>query len=86
MVGRCRRPGRYCAPATRTSTDWSRPCSEPAGSSRRHRPTYGPSVLAEPAEIRLHDTLGKTRAARLGLLAAIAELGEQTLAWEHLHT
>jgi hypothetical protein len=32
-----------------------------------------------------HDTLGKTRAARLGLLAAIAELGEQTLAWEHLH-
>lgn len=88
-------------------------------------PHYNPGVLAEPAEIRLHDTLGKTRAAvdgiidldhytgataelthavaeffdqvyvmddnperraaRLGLLAAIAELGEQTLAWEHLH-
>ncbi|MGH3754404.1 MAG: hypothetical protein ACRDRP_17230 [Pseudonocardiaceae bacterium] len=68
-----------------------------------------------PAEIRLHDTLGKTRtaldgitdlthavtvffdqvyvmddnperrAARLGLLAVIAQLGEHTLAWEHLH-
>jgi len=88
-------------------------------------PHYDPGLLAEPAEIRLHDTLGKTRAAvdaitdldhytgattdlthavaeffdqvyvmdddperraaRLGLLAAIAELGERTLAWEHLH-
>jgi glycyl-tRNA synthetase len=88
-------------------------------------PHYNPGVLAEPAEIRLHDTLGKTRAAlngitdldhytgatadltravaeffdqvyvmddnperraaRLGLLVAITELGEQTLAWEHLH-
>ncbi|MGH3897501.1 MAG: glycine--tRNA ligase [Pseudonocardiaceae bacterium] len=88
-------------------------------------PRYDPRALAEPAEIRLHDTLGKTRAAldgitdldhytgataelthavdeffdqvyvmdgnpdrraaRLGLLAAIAELGEQTLVWEHLH-
>ncbi|MGH3755854.1 MAG: DALR anticodon-binding domain-containing protein [Pseudonocardiaceae bacterium] len=26
------------------------------------------------------------RAARLGLLATITELGEHTLAWEHLHT
>ncbi|MGH3814764.1 MAG: DALR anticodon-binding domain-containing protein [Pseudonocardiaceae bacterium] len=88
-------------------------------------PHYDPGALAEPAEIRLHDTLGKTRAAvegitdldhytgattdlthavaeffeqvyvmddnpqrraaRLGLLAAITELGERTLAWEHLH-
>ncbi|MBW0011518.1 MAG: glycine--tRNA ligase, partial [Pseudonocardiales bacterium] len=80
-------------------------------------PHYDPGLLAEPAEIRLHDTLGKTRAAvdaitdldhytgattdlthavaeffdqvyvmdddperraaRLGLLAAIAELGER---------
>ncbi len=89
-------------------------------------PHYDPGVLVEPAEIRLHDTLGKTRAtvegitnldhytsatidlthavaeffdqvyvmddnperraARLSLLATITELGEQTLAWEHLHT
>jgi glycyl-tRNA synthetase len=79
-------------------------------------PHYNPGVLAEPAEIRLHETLGKTRAAldgitdlthavteffdqvyvmddnpqrraaRLGLLATITELGEQALAWEHLHT
>jgi glycyl-tRNA synthetase len=89
-------------------------------------PHYDPGVLTEPAEIRLHDTLGKTRAAlegitdldhytsattdlthavteffdqiyvmndnpehratRLGLLAAITELGEHTLSWEHLHT
>ncbi|MGH3888484.1 MAG: glycine--tRNA ligase subunit beta, partial [Pseudonocardiaceae bacterium] len=88
-------------------------------------PHYDPRALAEPAEIRLHDTLDKTRAAldgitdldhytstttdlthavteffehvyvmddnpqrraaRLGLLATITELGEQTLAWEHLH-
>ncbi len=88
-------------------------------------PHYDPGALTEPAEIRLHDTLGKTRAAldaitdldhytsgttdlthavteffdhvyvmddnperrtaRLGLLAAITELGEQTLTWEHLH-
>ncbi len=87
---------------------------------------YDPGALIEPAEIRLHDTLGKTRAAldeitdldhytdattdlthavteffdqiyimddkpelraaRLGLLATITELGEHTLAWEHLHT
>ncbi|MGH3799662.1 MAG: glycine--tRNA ligase subunit beta [Pseudonocardiaceae bacterium] len=93
----------------------------PAGTA----PHYDPGALAEPAETRLHDTLGKTRpavegitdldhytgattdlthavaeffeqvyvmddnperrAARLGLLAAIAELGERTLAWEHLH-
>ncbi|MGH3868876.1 MAG: glycine--tRNA ligase [Pseudonocardiaceae bacterium] len=88
-------------------------------------PHYDPGVLTEPAEIRLHDTLGKTRAAlegitdldyytdattdlthavteffdqvyvmddnperratRLGLLAAITELGEHALAWEHLN-
>ncbi len=87
-------------------------------------PHYDPHALAEPAEIRLHDTLGKTRAAvdgitdldhytatttdlthavaeffeqvyvmdddperraaRLGLLAAITEVGARTLAWEHL--
>jgi glycyl-tRNA synthetase len=92
----------------------------------RHRLHYGPGVMDEPAEIRLHDILGKTRptvegitdldhytgatvdltqavaeffdqvyvmddnperrAARLGLLAAITELGEQTLTWAHLHT
>ncbi|MGH3998158.1 MAG: glycine--tRNA ligase subunit beta, partial [Pseudonocardiaceae bacterium] len=88
-------------------------------------PHYDPAALTEPAEIRLHDTLDKTRAAlkattdldhytsatadltyavaeffdqvyvmddnpqrraaRLGLLATITELGEHTLAWEHLH-
>ncbi|MGH3830851.1 MAG: glycine--tRNA ligase subunit beta, partial [Pseudonocardiaceae bacterium] len=88
-------------------------------------PHYDPRALVEPAEIRLHDTLGKTRAAldaitdldhyttvttdlthavteffdqiyvmddnperrtaRLGLLAAITQLGQRTLAWEHLH-
>ncbi|MGH3694041.1 MAG: glycine--tRNA ligase [Pseudonocardiaceae bacterium] len=89
-------------------------------------PHYDPGALAEPAEIRLHEILSKTRAAvdgitdldhytkvttdlthavaeffdqiyvmdehperraaRLGLLAAITDLGEHTLAWEHLHT
>ena len=88
-------------------------------------PYYDPGVLVEPAEIRLHETLGtirfavegitdlarytdattelahavseffdkvyvmdghpQRRATRRGLLAAITEFGEQTLAWEHLH-
>jgi glycyl-tRNA synthetase len=37
-------------------------------------------------QVYVMDDNPERRAARLGLLAAIAELGKQTLAWEHLHT
>jgi DALR anticodon binding protein len=116
-----RGPGRHTRLRPAGPDHAAGPQDRPPGTA----PHYDPGVLAEPAEIRLHDTLGKTRAAvegttdldhytgattdlthavaeffnqvyvmddnperraaRLGLLAAIAELGEQTLAWEHLH-